>query len=376
MNKLQFPERLTMILIVFISIISCKKESDGNKLEDADIRILKVQRTSQLPKNFEGGLNPFFDILGLVEYEFDSNGLTNSVNFYCNIDKSFCHPSISKNKALEYKLTYEGNSALGFDIEISLYDAPITYFQHVTQVYKKVRILTRSGTITNVQSRVSHEIPLAPMVDDALIYTFEYPMLTLRNSYSLNGKLERGLGDDIPERPRIITREIISQGINGPLIYNEKSTSLHALDIGNWSIDENHVSEDIQFDIKYASVDGIPKKLVGLINAALGGYLKTGMEEVTSFTFEQFSQGYRTDMRTLEVDRADWMFLFAIAPYLSPMESDQIVSSISQKGTRFDIWTMQNTEVNKVETFPYTHDPVAKTLEIAGLKIWYEVVDK
>lgn len=79
MNKLHLVERLSIILIVFISIISCKKEPDGNRLDDADIRILKVQRISQIPKNFEGGLNPFFDILGLVEYEYDSSGLTNNI---------------------------------------------------------------------------------------------------------------------------------------------------------------------------------------------------------------------------------------------------------------------------------------------------------
>lgn len=375
MNRLHLFERLSIILIVFISMISCKKEPDNSRFEDADIRILKVQRISQAPKNFEGGLNPFFDILGLVEYEFNSSGLTNNIIYYCNIYKSPCYSYLPTPTKIKYDMSYVGNLISGYDVKIVLNGAGTIYLEPMNQVYKNVNIITKSGGVSSVNSFISWAPPQGPFLDGFINYKYDYPLRTAKNQYEYYC-IVNSVNDDIyPERDRKISREILSNGQYGPVKFKEISTSLHAINSGNLSIEDNHVSEDLEFEIKFASVDGIPRKLVGLVNAALMGYMKTGLEDIASFTWEQSSAGLKTDMRTLEVDRADWMFLFAIAPYLSPMESDQIVSSISQKGTRFDIWTMQNTEVNKVETFPYFHDPVAKTLEIAGLKIWYEVVN-
>jgi hypothetical protein len=373
--KKYFSFSTIFISILLLAHISCKKEPSGNKLEDADIRILKVQRISQVPKNFEGGLNPFFDVLGLIEYQYNAQGLTNNISVYCNLDKSPCFSQNPSPIVINYGISFSEQSRQDYDINMVLNEVG-HFVGDKSQYYKKLNFMVSQGSISKVQSNVAIALPLGPIQDDALIYSFVYPMSSARNLYDFIGKLDGGFVETDPNKERKMTREILSYGQHGPTLFQEISTSLHSIDINYMINDENHISENLEYKVQYSPVNGIPRKLIGLLNAALLGYLKTGIEDVASIALEQGLAGLPIQMRTLEVDRADWMFLFALAPYINPFESDHIVSSISIKGTRYDLlWLNQNTEINSTTTFPYTHDPVAKTLEIAGLKIWYEVVE-
>jgi hypothetical protein len=373
--KKYFSFSIIFMSFLLLAHISCKKESSGNRLEDADIRILKVQRISQIPKNFEGGLNPFFDVLGLIEYQYNAQGLTKNISVYCNLDKSPCFPQNPSPRVINYELTHNEKSKQEYDINMVLNEVGYL-IGNKSQYYKKLNFIVSQGCISKVQSNVAVGLPLGPIQDDALIYSYEYPMSSARNPYAFTGSLEGGLVETEPNKERKMTRKILSYGQHGPTVFQEISTSLHSINLYNTTFDENHISENLEYKIQYSPINGVPRKLTGLINAAILGYLKTGIEDVTSITLEQGIAGLPIQMRILEVDRADWMFLFAIAPYINPFESDHIVSSISRIGTRYDLlWLNKNTEVNSLETFPYTHDPIAKTLEIAGLKIWYEVVE-
>ena len=74
----------------------------------------------------------------------------------------------------------------------------------------------------------------------------------------------------------------------------------------------------------------------------------------------------------------DWIWSFAHPSFNVLPEQDQIISSKRMVGKKMvDIVDGEPVyqAVDSTATFPYTHDPVAKTLEIAGLKIWYEVLE-
>ena len=76
---------------------------------------------------------------------------------------------------------------------------------------------------------------------------------------------------------------------------------------------------------------------------------------------------------------SDWLWSFAHPSFNVLPEQDKLIASKRITGRKIvDIIDDQPVyqDVDSIATFPYVFDPVAKTLEIAGLKIWYEVVEQ
>jgi hypothetical protein len=137
---------------------------------------------------------------------------------------------------------------------------------------------------------------------------------------------------------------------------------------------------------------GIPKELVRRVNNALLGLSKGPLEDYEIFQWESdFLFPGNVFLEEHEISGnpflsyeygsslADWLWTFAHPSFNVIQEQDQIISSKRMVGKKMvDIVNGEPVyqAVDSTVTFPYTHDPVAKTLEIAGLKIWYEVVDK
>ena len=76
---------------------------------------------------------------------------------------------------------------------------------------------------------------------------------------------------------------------------------------------------------------------------------------------------------------SDWLVSFGLPKYqIIPAQNVGLISSKRTIGKRFADFVDGNLvykDIDSTVTYPYVFDPVAKTLEIAGLKIWYEVVD-
>jgi hypothetical protein len=136
---------------------------------------------------------------------------------------------------------------------------------------------------------------------------------------------------------------------------------------------------------------GIPKELVRMVNNALLGISKGPLEDYEIFQWQSdfLFQG-NIFFKEIELSGnpflnyeygssfADWLWTFAHPSFNVLSEQDQIIYSKRMVGKKMvDIVDGEPVyqAVDSTATFPYTHDPVAKTLEIAGLKIWYEVLE-
>jgi hypothetical protein len=156
-------------------------------------------------------------------------------------------------------------------------------------------------------------------------------------------------------------------------------------DSGELILDAPSIGADFNVTLSYQTASGIPLELIRLVNQALGDLLPTAISDYilthNSF-FESNSFFWRnygdTFYKPSSIFNNDWILTFADKRLSIIPEQNKIIS-----GKRIQGLYLSNIidkrpvykPIDKATTFPYTHDPIAKTLEIAGLKIWYEVVE-
>jgi hypothetical protein len=159
-------------------------------------------------------------------------------------------------------------------------------------------------------------------------------------------------------------------------------------------IAETKVGRDLQYAFTYEDYnDNLPRELVRRVNQALLGIAKGPMEDyifnwqldILKNNNNIFFNNYPYPSYVVSALQfnpkyilADWIWSFAHPSFNVLPEQDQIISSKRIVGKKMvDIVDGEPVyqAVDSTATFPYTHDPIAKTLEIAGLKIWYEVVE-
>lgn len=124
------------------------------------------------------------------------------------------------------------------------------------------------------------------------------------------------------------------------------------------------------FSFQYNKADDVPSKLKRLINEEILFLNRYGVTNFDMFymdstrNYSQFGEG-------------NWLISFGLPQYY--ILEDKSAYMVSQRVTDYyqlDSLSGEREFVKtKVEDFPYKHDAEAKTLEIAGLKIWYEFVD-
>ncbi len=143
----------------------------------------------------------------------------------------------------------------------------------------------------------------------------------------------------------------------------------------NWKSSNFDYSKlSFEFEFTYTPAEDIPLKLKRMVNEELLHLNKYGVtnpdairigteDPVNLYLSSPFGEG-------------NWLVSFALWDkyILSEMSSHLVSKRVTKHYINDDTGTpvFQKTTV---EDFPYTHDPVAKTLEIAGLKIWYEVIE-
>jgi hypothetical protein len=137
--------------------------------------------------------------------------------------------------------------------------------------------------------------------------------------------------------------------------------------------------------LQYTEALGVPKMLLRMVNQSLGNLLPTALSDyiITHHSlFDEdsyFWKNFGDDIpKPTTYFNNDWILTFADPRLTVLPEQVKIISSKTIQGQYLsNIASNQPVykTINTTATFPYTHDPVAKTLEIAGLKIWYEVVE-
>lgn len=123
----------------------------------------------------------------------------------------------------------------------------------------------------------------------------------------------------------------------------------------------------------YIPAEGVPDGLRRMVNQALLGLNSIGFEEYVFYS----NFAHNRDLSLVYF--FDWWVSFGF-PELQTLPSQDagLVSSKrmqGKKGAYMDGGEYTFTQVDSTASYPYTHDAQNKTLEIAGLKIWYELVE-
>ncbi|MCZ2394443.1 MAG: hypothetical protein LC105_11340 [Chitinophagales bacterium] len=124
------------------------------------------------------------------------------------------------------------------------------------------------------------------------------------------------------------------------------------------------------FTFQYNKVDDVPTKLKRLVNEELLFSNRYGVTNLdapymdSTRYYSQFGEG-------------NWLISFGLPQYyILEDKSSHIVSKRTTKHYKINDAGEREYIKTTVEDFPYKHDAEARTLEIAGLKIWYEYVEE
>ena len=140
--------------------------------------------------------------------------------------------------------------------------------------------------------------------------------------------------------------------------------------------------ENYKVNVSYDPAREVPDGLRRLVNQAILGLSPMGMEE--GFNNPEYVNDNRSVLNPSVSSSVfvDWIYSFACPQIQSiPSQGIGLVSSKNIKGKRVSHVDNEApmpyifTEVDSTANFPYIHDASAKTLEIAGLKIYYELVE-
>lgn len=136
------------------------------------------------------------------------------------------------------------------------------------------------------------------------------------------------------------------------------------------TVGTSHKNYVYEFDFQYDKAANIPAKLKRLINEELLHLNKFG---VTNFDVKTIATG---EQPWSEYGEGNWLVSFGLPQYhILEDKSTHMVSKRTTKHYKINDGGEKEYIKTTIEDFPYVHDADAKTLEINGLKIWYEYVD-
>ena len=395
MNKLHIVERLSIILFLLISIISCKKEPDGVKdidLTDANIRVVKVEVK-------QNTFNPPFlsETTYLIDYEYKDKNIAVKVTIPGWVEKSTVLNIVHESDSSIY-VSHNWIRLLGDTPDIEqmflLYYGDISNFGNQILHPSTSRYTLQLDRIISINDTFKADI--SPLVG----YTWPSQFRNLQLKYESNsissvlGSYSHEDGYDLLTAGQGI--EIVGYVSDANLIrsFQVENTLNKYLPLG--SLPSFPESGEVVLSspvsgfsfntmLQYKDAPGVPKMLLRMVNQSFGDLLPTALSDYI-ITHQAFFDEDSFFWRNLDADipkptsyfNNDWILTFA-EPRLTVLpEQDKIISSktiqgqyLSNIASNQPIYKTMNSTVS----FPYTHDPVAKTLEIAGLKIWYEVID-
>lgn len=169
--------------------------------------------------------------------------------------------------------------------------------------------------------------------------------------------------------PPLLIREINS------VVY-DLANAVKSLKVVFYSFDEEPLKlEDYSIQFEYHSTTDIPDGLVRIVNQSILEMNSLGYDWMIYQPF------YLMDYSNyLKRGFSDWVCAFGLPKVQTiPAKNVDLISKKHITGSRLvyndntDVPVSVN--VDAIADFPYIHDATAKTLEIAGLKIWYELVE-
>jgi hypothetical protein len=371
---------ILLLALIILSHFSCKKEEIQTDVNYSDnFRILKVEQTIAL------NTPPFLNYGGryTIEYSYSNDTITTTIY-------NERQGPLERTPRYIFKdgQRFICNFRQGLQHYINLANAIVG--QDDSRIYiEKNRISSMEDEIlVNIILDITGKIRYS---------TFNYSgnYLTEINAYIVN------------EAHKFFKEDSIDPSFNlkvnswsGNLISSYSCIDYISPFIGGRTevppISDTKVGRDLEYLFMYENYNGnLPEELVRRVNQALIGIAKGPMEDYifnwqldilkndNNYFFKNWpdvEQNYFSEILSTNPKYvlADWIWSFAHSSFNVLPEQDKIISSKRMVGKKMvDIVDGEPVyqSVDSTATFPYTHDPVAKTLEIAGLKIWYEVVE-
>jgi hypothetical protein len=330
-----------ILAFMLLSMIACKKDVsekiDIPKEDDRDIRVLKVQYMGHdyfvfgdsLPLMYPRECTYHYNGEGRLSYiendgeqrvkaEYDNNHIkvTNGVE-QNRLFSSYWDNSniIFQGKRIENVIS----TTLLLNIE-----------PHSMTIEDEIKInRTSDGRLKSVMSEVSQDAPVP------------FSLYSGLSTEVLSNK-----DDMLPDK------------LETPLFY--------------WSGSDYYTAD---FTFQYNEAEDVPMKLKRLVNEELlfsNRYGITNFDLLYIDSTRNFSQ----------LGEGNWLISFGLPQYY--ILEEKSTHLVSKRTTTFykggvneglDPDGSKEFFKTKVEDFPYIHDAKAKTLEIAGLKIWYEFVE-
>lgn len=348
---------LWKLAIACIAIIGCSK--DNSRLEvkteevktdkvfniDDDIRVLKVQSI--------GSNYGFYDNEVFTIYDYEE-GKLRKLTSTSPTQPDYVHVSAD----FDYK-----------DLSIEIKAKP----SNVNDGWEQINI------DFNEQNQVTDISVWTPVIPHFIQFMEQSDLHVQRNS---NGVLKNVLLNE--ETFYGPTYEPVSMNIisNNSFGLPEKAKA-ERYKKGDWMRGTVFYTTAFDFEFKYNQAKDVPSQLKRLINEELLYLNRYGVSNYDLFKlapesaiFKFVGSGYPGPIGYLGL--GNWAVSFGLPQYyILENKSEYMVSQRTTHIYKLDFVTREEEYVKTVtEDFPYIHDAKARTLEIAGMKIWYEYVDK
>lgn len=353
-------------LLLCLVIVSCKKdvepEADNDPVVQDDtreVRILKVEQTVS-PNTF-----PFSNhSLMSVEYIYDSDQLTS------------IKTKDSNGEEMTFILTQgeDGQSTITFPDTESMKDP---FFR--LHILKSLNIRKHNDKVIQVSN--DYEVTLIGMGSNGS------KQRTAEFTYNVNGLLHSVKSN--------------FTGDNGIPTWNGKVLNWAAREYSQTLLKKfkilNHnplfngqsSGQDLEVNVNYEKASEIPDGLIRKVNQAILGLHHLGFEDYFFHWIYDISEEHHLTLmeRLNEIKAhpaytfADWIIGFGLQQHnMLPEQNNQLIASKEISGkvfTDIDPSTIAAIyhSVDTTISFPYLHDKSSRTLEIYGLKIYYQILE-
>lgn len=354
---------------IFSGIYSCKKdqpidpiiEDDPELIDDLrNVRILKVEQTVS-PNQF-----PFTNnTLMTVEYIYNDEKLTQIKTLKSN------------GEALDFDVSYFSDDSvkISFPDQRSMWEP---FFG--TYWLKSVHFQNRK----NLFDIVNHYETDFPGLFNrehkqrkvSFITNSENNIYSISGSFTGANAIPTWVGDGIKARDFKYSNGMLK----GYHLFNKS---------GMFSIDS--LGQNYQIEFEYSRAHDIPNGLIHLFNHAVTGVYQFGFEDLFFHWIYDISldnsitllNNIREKVIEPNYNFSDWIIGFGF-PHIEAFNrtNNQIVQKKNVQGTKFyDLDTTSTPisiiykDVNETTTYPYSIDTTNKILKIAGLNIYYEIID-
>lgn len=361
-------KHLIIYLSVSLILFSCKKESaeiiEQNEITWNDtqkVRILKVEQTES-PNSF-----PFdIDDLMTVEYVYADDVLKEII----------VHRS---GEIYVYPRMVSEDNKYGFDLSKDpKYGNIFSWKNSLLNMY--------NGKITS-----SHKI---------YGYPFGYPGDLFRDTYyhyELGGLLNSIEGTGIWREGEFFLKDL--KGIELKTEEYENGL-LKTYSLGKYMEDfvvpKQTMGHDFKIKATYQISSDVPDGLIRFVNQAVLGLNYIGFEDYadhfqydlragSALMGEGSEDAHASAVAKYRYTFADWIISFGLNDAFSiPNQGNHLIASKHISGRKIVDGTpsiedtlpvYEYAPVDSTANYPYTHNATNKTLEIAGLKIYYELVD-